>query len=384
MKGIIYLIDGDIGFQIKYNCRMRNWLIPTLILIFASLSLITLKSIAPELMNRQAVFFGSGLVIFFLISRFSVQFFEKMSFLGYIFLVTFLVVLLLFGQVTRGIVGWIDFGGGFRFQPSQLAIPLASLYVITVFKKELKKSQILGLEVFAKILFLIGLPGLLILIQPDLGTALVYFLSLGVIFFHPSFPFRYLFFLIVGAVVSAVFAWFFVLAPYQKDRILSFVSLSKTESEISSSSGYNAEQSLIAVGSGQFLGRGLGQGVQSHLRFLPERQTDFIFASFAEEWGFIGSGLVVGIYFILIIFILSYAIKFPTLLESIYSLVLAIMLFVQAGINIGMNIGILPITGITLPLLSYGGSSILAIMIMLGIYQSFLTKFEKKRKIRFA
>jgi rod shape determining protein RodA len=325
-----------------------------------------------------------GLLVFFIISRISTQYFEKVSLLGYIFLVTFLIVLLLIGQVNRGIVGWIDFGGGFRFQPSQLAIPLASIYVITVFKKELEKTRSLGIKAFAKILFLIAVPGLLILFQPDLGTAMVYFFSLGVIFFHPSFPLKYLVFLATGAVVSAVFAWFFVLAPYQKNRILSFASISESESELSSGAGYNAEQSLIAVGSGQFLGRGLGQGVQSHLRFLPERQTDFIFASFAEEWGFIGSSLVVVIYFILILFILSYALKFPTMLESIYSLVLAIMLLVQAGINIGMNIGILPITGITLPLLSYGGSSILAIMIMLGIYQSFLVRFEKKGKIWFS
>lgn len=363
---------------------MRNWFIPTLVLIFASFSLITLKSIAPDLMNRQAVFFGVGLVVFFIISRISTQFFEKMSLLGYVFLVTFLIVLLLVGQVNRGIVGWIDFGGGFRFQPSQLAIPLTGIYVITSFKKELEKAKILGVKAFAKILFLIGLPGLLILFQPDLGTALVYFFSLGVMFIHPSFPTKYLIFLLSGAIISAIFAWFFVLAPYQKDRITSFISIGDVGSATNSGASYNARQSLIAVGSGQFLGRGLGQGVQSHLRFLPERQTDFIFASFAEEWGFIGSGLVVGLYFSLILFILIYSQRFDNIFESIYAMILAMMFLVQAGINIGMNIGILPITGITLPLMSYGGSSILAIMILLGIFQSFLNRFDKKKKMRFA
>jgi rod shape determining protein RodA len=145
-----------------------------------------------------------------------------------------------------------------------------------------------------------------------------------------------------------------------------------------SSSAYNARQALIAVGSGRIFGRGIGQGVQSHLRFLPERQTDFIFASFAEEWGFIGAVFLLLLYFILLNFILYLAYRIEDFRQKLYLLVVFTMFLVQIFINIGMNMAILPITGITLPFLSYGGSSVISLFFALGVAASIADKFRKK------
>jgi len=157
-----------------------------------------------------------------------------------------------------------------------------------------------------------------------------------------------------------------VFEPYQKNRITSFLG----DSSEMTAANYNAQQSLIAVGSGQLMGRGLGHGVQSHLRFLPERQTDFIYASMAEELGFIGSSLVVLMYSALSLFCLYVAIRTENKAGMYFSIAAAAAIAFQSGVNMGMNMGILPITGITLPLLSYGGSSILATCLLLGIVQS--------------
>jgi rod shape determining protein RodA len=135
----------------------------------------------------------------------------------------------------------------------------------------------------AEYLAIVGLPGFLIFIQPDLGSAVVYFGALGILFCLAKTKIRFILTLSIAALLLGVFAWSFVLRPYQKERITSFVAVEKDHSD----AGYNAHQSVIAVGSGTLTGRGIGQGIQSHLRFLPERQTDFIFASLAEETVFI-------------------------------------------------------------------------------------------------
>ena len=143
-------------------------------------------------------------------------------------------------------------------------------------------------------------------------------------------------------------------------------------------SGYNAYQSTIAVGSGQLLGKGVGFGTQSRLQFLPEYETDFIFASFAEEWGFVGASFLLTLYFLLLFFLLSLAYKVDSFEEKLYLLVLFMMFLVQLFINIGMNLAILPITGITLPFMSYGGSSVISLFLALGIAQSIASNFKKK------
>lgn len=348
---------------------MRLWILPAIILILGLLSILTLSSIFPALAPKQLIFFMIGFAIFVGFSKISFKRFQELSLLGYIGVIFLLILTLIIGEATKGSHRWIDVGGIFAIQGSQLAIPTASLFLITFFKKK-PLTNLKNLFVF---LTLVAIPGILILIEPDLGTTIVYLLSVLTILFFSKTRLLHMIPFIAGGFVTVLIAWFFVLQPYQKARITSFISPDDTQG-----AGYNARQSLIAVGSGQITGRGLGQGIQSHLRFLPERQTDFVFASFAEEFGFIGALLVLTLYTVLIVTILNTA-QHANFSEQLFCYVTAVMTTLQTGVNIGMNIGLLPITGITLPLLSYGGSSILTLLAMFGIIQSI--RINQKPKV---
>jgi rod shape determining protein RodA len=186
--------------------------------------------------------------------------------------------------------------------------------------------------------------------------------------------------LFVGVFLAlGIIGWTLVLQPYQKARITSFFSGAQADQ---SGAGYNARQALIAVGSGELWGRGLGHGSQSQLRFLPERQTDFIFASLAEEWGLLGSLLVIGLYGALIAFLLQEAKRATNSRHALFLTAAAVAFFAQVFVNIGMNIGLLPITGVTLPLVSYGGSSLLATMLLLGVAQQLILQAGSSRHLR--
>ncbi|NCO12001.1 MAG: hypothetical protein COZ34_00155 [Candidatus Pacebacteria bacterium CG_4_10_14_3_um_filter_34_15] len=349
---------------------MKYWLVPLVILILCLLSILTLSSIAPTLAPKQLIFFMVGFGIFFLISRIPFRRLLKLSSIFYIVNIALLVTVLILAPITRGTSRWIDVGGLFAIQPSQLAIPTTSLFLINLFKNK-SLTNIKNLFLF---LFYTAIPGLLILIEPDLGTTVVYLVSVAVIIFLSKTKIRHLVPLIFLGIVGIIFSWNFVFQPYQKSRITSFISPTDNQG-----TSYNAQQSLIAAGSGKLTGKGLGQGIQSHLRFLPERQTDFVFASFAEEFGFIGSALLIFLYFVLVNTTISAAEKAHETTEKYFCYAVAIMTTFQIGVNIGMNIGILPITGITLPFISYGGSSILSLISMFGIIQSI--RINQKQKV---
>ena len=349
---------------------MKHWLVPSTILIISLLSILTLMSIAPTLAPKQLIFFMVGFVIFFLASRISFERLLKLGLIFYIITILLLVVVLVLAPITRGTSRWIDVGGLFAIQPSQLAIPAVSLFLLNFFKKKLL-TKLKNLFLF---LLFIAMPAVLILIEPDLGTTLVYLASITSIIYFSRTKTRHIIPLILLAIIGIIFSWNYVLKPYQKTRITSFISPKNTQG-----ASYNARQSLIAVGSGRLTGKGLGQGIQSHLRFLPERQTDFVFASFAEEFGFIGSALVIFLYSVLVFTMISTAQKSHENTERLFCYVVAIMTTIQVGVNIGMNIGVLPITGITLPFMSYGGSSILSLISMFGITQSI--RINQKQKV---
>lgn len=347
---------------------MRSWFLPGCMLVLALLSLLLLKSVAPGLAGTQFVFFILGFAVFLTISRIPYPLLEQWRWAGYLSLCILLIIPLVIGTTTRGIAGWIDIGTLFSIQPSQLAIPSVTLVIAHLLVTH--KPQYL--KTLGMILITLAIPGVLILIEPDLGTTIIYLLTLGSVLFLSPVPIKYIAGLLGLGVVAAVFGWLFVLKPYQKDRITSFMGTAETTD--SQDASYNARQALIAVGSGQFLGRGLGQGVQSHLRFLPERQTDFIFASLAEELGFIGSALVICLYLGLVLFCLRTAHRNQNHSQKYFAIAAAAMITFQAGVNMGMNMSLLPITGITLPYLSYGGSSILATSLLLGIVQGMTYK----------
>lgn len=349
---------------------MKLLIIPTIILLLALLSILTLSSIFPELAPRQLIFFIIGFSVFFICSRTTFRRFEEVSPFGYLLTIALLLLTLFLGTVTKGSTRWIDIGGIFAIQSSQLAIPATALFLIQFFKNK----SLTNLKNLFLFLIFVAIPGILILIEPDLGTTVVYLLSIVIVLFFSKTKPLHMIPLVAGGLVTICIAWLFVLHPYQKARITSFITPSDTQG-----ASYNARQSVIAVGSGQLIGRGLGQGIQSHLRFLPERQTDFVFASFAEEFGFIGSMVILGLYLLLVITTLNTAQNTHALGEKLFCYVTATMIVIQAGVNIGMNTGILPITGITLPFLSYGGSSILTLLGMFGIVQSI--KMNQKQKV---
>lgn len=342
-----------------YNSSMsRSYVVALILSLFALFSILILKSIAPSLVAQQLIFFLVGFILFFLISKFNFSWILKLSWTFYILVILSLALTLVIGNVTKGSTRWIDVGF-FNVQPSQITIPIVTLFLANfISQKDMNKIKNLLIFWFYNLI-----PAILILIEPDLGTTIIYLVVTHSVLFFSNISFINILKILLIASISAFFAYSFVLKDYQKERITSFIDSQNNLTD----AGYNAYQSMISVGSGQFLGRGLGQGVQSHLSFLPERQTDFIFASLSEELGFVGSVFIILLYLFLFSLIWFHIKESQNRKLILYGQGILVMIVFQVVVNIGMNIGLMPITGITLPLVSYGGSSILSILISIGV-----------------
>jgi len=328
-------------------------------LLLISIGILVIYSSSKELAVQQIIFTIIGMVFFFFISQFELQSIKNLINPLYVFILITLVATLILGFETRGTVRWIPLGI-FNIQPSEFAKPVLILFLAKFWSA---KSPI-WTNIF-KSMFWSALYVLLIFKQPDLGSSLTLVaIWLGMLFaVHISVKKMIILALIFIFVIPM--SWLF-LHGYQRERILGFLA---PESD-PLGSGYNLIQSTIAVGSGQFLGRGLGRGTQSRLQFLPEFRTDFIFASIAEEMGFVGSMLILSLY----LFLLVYCLRMVQRMDNSFSLLVVLgvvsMFLFQVFVNIGMNVGLLPITGITLPLISYGGSSLIATLLSLGMVAS--------------
>lgn len=326
--------------------------------------LVTMNSFSGEtnLATRQVVWVAVSLVVFFVFSLVDWRFLKKTKVIMTLFLVlSFLLVLLLVvGETIKGVKSWFSFGA-FSFQPvDYVKIVLIALLAKYFSKRHVEIADWRHVAVSGTYAFLMFA---LILLQPDFGSAMIiFFIWFGMTMVSGISKKHLLAVFLIGA-LSALFFWSFVFQDYQKARIISFIS---PMSDIRGS-GYNAYQSMIAVGSGGFLGKGVGYGTQSRLQFLPEHETDFIFAAFAEEWGFVGIMIIIFCYAVLVYRLLRSAMEGATNFESFFGLGVVIMIISQVFINIGMNLGLLPITGITLPFMSYGGSHLLAEFSALGI-----------------
>jgi rod shape determining protein RodA len=331
--------------------RNFDWIIFVCILILCSLGTVVIGSVAPELLVTQIIFYLVGIALFFLFSRIDYQIYSSIWKHLYVGSIILLLITLFLGFESRGATRWISIAG-FRLQFSEILKPflIASIGGYLFEKKNYISAFILGL-----------IPTILIFKQPDLGSALVYLSGLFSLIFLSGISFSYILFSVVALITVIPVFWHF-LADYQKTRILSFINPHSDPLGAS----YNAIQATIAVGSGMFFGWGLGRGPQSQLLFLPERHTDFIFATLAEELGFFGATMLLIVYFVLFWRILN--------TKNVLAVSLGLMILFQIFINIGMNMGIIPVTGITLPLVSYGGSSILATMIALGIIENIASK----------
>lgn len=340
---------------------VENINLPVLLtsLLLISIGILVIYSSSKELAIQQLIFTTAGLGIFFLVSKFELQLIKDLINPLYIFILSVLAVTLILGIETRGSLRWIPFGV-FNIQPSEFAKPILILFLAKFWSDQQPSWQ----NIFKSLLY--AFPAILLIFkQPDLGSSLTLVaIWLGMLF-TAQVSVKKMVILALIALLVIPASWLF-LHGYQKERILSFLS---PESD-PLGRGYNLIQSKVAVGSGQLLGRGLGRGTQSRLQFLPEFRTDFIFASIAEEMGFVGSLLILSLY----LFLLTYCLRAAQRVNNLFSLlvitgVVSMFLF-QVFVNIGMNIGLLPITGITLPLISYGGSSAVATLLSLGMVAS--------------
>lgn len=301
---------------------------------------------------RQAFFLALGIILFFGFQFLDIYFWRNASFAIYAVVVIFLVGLLIFGDATKGIRGWIYFGT-FGIQPAEFAKLATILFLATTLER--LKFDLVKFSHVVLAAMIIGIPFVLTLLQPDFGSAFIIFLSGAVMVFYTGLDKKKLAILVLSICALALVGWFGILRDYQKERIYTFLNPQSDPLD----SGYNIIQSMVAVGSGGFFGKGLGLGTQSQLDFLPEQETDFIFASLAEELGFVGAGLMILIYlfFLWRIYIIIREGSRP--FSNFLVLGVFIMFFAQGAINIGMNMGIFPVTGITLPFVSYGGSSMI-------------------------
>ncbi len=292
---------------------------------------------------------------------------SKVVVLLYVLGLVLLGGLIFAGSTINGSTSWYSFGS-FSFQPSDLM----KLFLILILAKYLARRhvEIRSMKhLFVTTLYFL-VPFLLIFAQPDFGSAMMLLAIWFGMILVSGISRKHIFAFFGMALVLGVILWFGVFKDYQKARVATFLN---PLSDIRGT-GYNAYQSVIAVGSGQLLGKGVGYGTQSRLDFLPEHHTDFIFASVSEEWGFVGSTIIVVFLFAIIIRILYLASQMQSNFELLFSVGVALYFLAHTLVNIGMNIGLLPVTGITLPFLSYGGSHLLIEFIALGIVMSFKGK----------
>lgn len=324
-----------------------------LLLIF---SFFILNSVSPSLFPSYYWYFGLGITAFLFFSLFDFEVLSAFSKYFYVISIVLLLITLVIGQVTRGTVRWIPIGS-LSFQPSEIVRP----FLLIFFANYIASERLTFKRIF-RILLLMAFPLFLILVQPSLGvTALTAVGFLG-LFFASEMDKKIFLFLGIFALCLIPVVYLF-LQPYQKTRISAFLDPSQDPLGV----GYNAIQSTISVGSGMFLGRGLGRGVGTQLSFLPERHTDFIFASVAEEMGFVGAVVLLLLTVFLLYRIVSYIEFSVSIPARIFLSGLFLTFFVQTAIHAGMNMGIFPITGIPYPLVSAGGSSLLATLTSLGI-----------------
>lgn len=342
-----------------------DWLLVLFILPVLGAGLVTMKSFTggeASFFNHQLIWITLSFVFLFVFSFIDFRFLKRTDVLVALFLFFSGLLLILFflGHTANGAQSWFSFGG-FSFQPSDMMKIIVILMLAKYFSRrhiEIKNFK----HIFISGLYAL-IPFLLVSLQPDLGSAIIIFLIWFGMTLVSGISKRHL--LIVIGIVAITFAllWGFVFQPYQKARIINFVQpLSNIHG-----SGYNVYQSTIAVGSGQLVGKGVGFGTQSRLKFLPEYETDFIFAAFSEEWGFVGVMILFILFGLIIWRVLRMALLGTTNFEILFGLGLAIYLMSHIIINIGMNLGIMPVTGITLPFMSYGGSHLLTEFIGLGI-----------------
>lgn len=348
----------------RLSFKHIDWLTIGFVVPIILAGLITMKSFVGDtpFFRQQLIWAVISFFVFILLSFFDFRFLRKTKLLIilYVFFLVLLCSLFLFGSTIKGATSWFDLGA-FSFQP----VDFMKLVLIIVLAKyfsrrhvEIKNPKhILISAIYAMV------PFLLVFLQPDFGSAIIIFLIWFGVTLVSGISKKHLLIVFGLGAFAFIFLWFFVFQDYQKARIETFINPLSDIRGV----GYNAYQSTIAVGSGQLLGKGVGYGTQSRLQYLPEYETDFIFAAFSEEWGFLGSFTILLLYALLVWRILRISMYGSSNFEVLFGVGVAVMIMSHTIINIGMNIGLMPVTGITLPFMSYGGSHLLTLFVSLGI-----------------
>lgn len=354
--------------------RHIDWFLVAFVVPLIGAGLITMKSFVDDtpFFEQQLLWTGVSFIIFLFLSFFDYRFLKKTKVLMFIYLfcLVLLASLFVFGSTIKGATSWFDLGL-FSFQP----VDLMKLVLIVILAKyfsrrhvEIKNPK----HIFISAIYAF-VPFGLVFIQPDFGSAIIIFLIWFGVTLVSGISKKHLLIIFGIGVTCMALLWSFVFQDYQKARIETFLNPLADVQGV----GYNAYQSTIAVGSGEFFGKGVGYGTQSRLQFLPEYETDFIFAAFSEEWGFVGSFTVLILYMLVIWRILRIAMYASTNFEMLFGIGFAVMIMAHTIVNIGMNIGLMPVTGITLPFMSYGGSHLLTLFIGLGILMG-MNKYGRK------
>lgn len=344
------------------------WLVVPYVLILV-LSYVVILSGNPALAHQQLFFDVIGLVIVLVVGQFDVGSIRRGRWLIYFIILGLLILVSFLSENIRGSRRWIDIGY-FSLQPSEFA-KISIVILLSHFLGRLESKQISFKHIIVS--FLMILPTIILVFkQPDLGTAMTV-LALWVGLLFSSGLNIFILGLLSGfGVLSLPVVWRFM-QDYQKERITVFLNPQSDPL----GAGYNVLQAIIAVGSGGLVGRGFGRGTQSHLRFLPEQHTDFIFATFSEEWGLLGVTILFLLYAWLLGKILRIAMNAGSRFEMLLALGIAYLLIFHIVVNVGMNLGIMPVTGIPLPFMSYGGSATLSLSLGLGMIHRLALKNKK-------
>lgn len=344
-----------------------DWVLVAAALAVAAAGMLTMASYGGDLtlVKRQAAWLGVSALAFALVSRADARVLRRSGVALWVYGAVSALLLALFavGTVAKGAQSWFRLGS-FGFQPVEFAKLALMLLLAKYFARrhsEVKDFRhIVASGAYAFALFA------LVLVQPDFGGAIIIFAIWFGMTLVAGLSRRHLGAVVLTGVAAFAGLWFYGFDTYQKQRILTFIDpLADARG-----AGYNALQATVAVGSGQSWGKGIGFGTQSRLRYLPERHTDFIFAAFAEEWGFVGSATLLLLYGLLVARVVLAARRGASNFETLFASGVAVYLLTHGAIHVGMNLGVAPVTGIPLPLMSYGGSSMLSTSIMLGILSS--------------
>lgn len=315
--------------------------------------------------EKQLISFAIAVIAFFLATQIDTDILKRTNVLVTLFIVMSVLLIILFGlgHIAKGAQSWFKVGT-FAFQPADAMKLILVLILAKYFSRRHVEIAHFRHIIVSGVYALI--PFILVLLQPDFGSAMIIFLIWFGMILVSGVSKKHLAFVFLAGLLVFGGLWVEVFKPYQKARVMTFLN---PLSDIRGT-GYNAYQSTIAVGSGQITGKGVGYGTQSRLRFLPEYQTDFIFSAFAEEWGFVGVLIFFFLFALIIWRIITIALLGSTNFEILYGAGVAVFFIAHFTVNIGMTIGLLPVTGVTVPFMSFGGSHLLVEFVALGLLVS--------------